>query len=373
MIRMKYMYFLGLLALFSCEKKEKTIYVEVAPEYRWEKENYFSFEKSYITNSHASDDALYYIGYKYFSVIPASDNSYPDYGIDQQKVSYEHDASLSINSIPEIGDDYFIKYSISENYFDFIPVRSPKREEGRLRIRIEDYDPSFTNLNLFTPFNLHYAEINELGQALIQYFVDQQARYLLVDLDIENDPYNNISLALKNVQLIQVEDILKINNPRMFHEGNQFFIGSATNSYKISPLGNIQQIISGNIRDMFRLDQNLFAFVSLAQIAMYQSTDQGNTWHNISNAPLNDDIIRADYVEINDAIFAYYNHQLFELQPEGEGFRFIELDNDGLEHTRINSLNYLEGKIYVSATTGVFSKSWDDFRMLKVEEEDENE
>ena len=122
--------------------------------------------------------------------------------------------------------------------------------------------------------------------------------------------------------------------------------------------GEISTVLpNAHTSTMIQIGQDIY---SVGVRKLYKSTDDGNTWNEVT--PVNDRVVYR-YKMIGDKVVAYHRTrgEIFEATFSSNGIALRELENDGIEHEYFTSLATLKGKVYITTFTGMYWRDLDGF------------
>ncbi|WP_018341519.1 hypothetical protein [Cytophaga aurantiaca] len=334
------------IGFFSC-KKEKII--EVEKQHAWKKVGGYDFDEKITTNSAVSGDYLFIMGKDYSQIgIGETSNNlfsgvqsdlYPDrqYPIGENyAMGVTDEGMICLNNLIYHSLDYFLlpKYT----------------------------DTAFGGLNHYKYTNSPMASgaINENDDLLTFYQKkDLKTRMLFVSV---KESFSGMEIDTFFTKKIDIPSPYITSRPIMFGYDDCFLISYANGIYKILSDGSYSQkyTFTSFPRQFFSKGDSVYA---VSDNYIYFSPDKGETWTPKFNSSFERSVIKP--YQTNGKIIGSYNGQLFHIQIKNNGIDYVELINDGLETSVINSVTYFDHKYFVTTNSGVFYRGESEFFSYK--------
>ncbi|KAA3634445.1 MAG: hypothetical protein DWQ02_11395 [Bacteroidetes bacterium] len=139
----------------------------------------------------------------------------------------------------------------------------------------------------------------------------------------------------------------EINRMESFE--HNFLVSTAENTYLIRPDGSYQLLLEGSANDFFKFDDKIYADFG-DRIAF--SSDDGETWEVINDTPEFPGF--REFQDVYGHLIFFHEDNLYLVNPDD--FSYYELDNEGLEHSKITAVLPFYQRIFVTTLSGVFYK-----------------
>lgn len=353
----KLLFLLSIAIVFvSCEKEQ---IIEVENNCHWKLHPAFVYDNVSQLNSHASKDAIFFLGYEFFARI---ENAGGNSDISDEYVEfYELGNEQPSQSKFPISDDYFISRGRQFGYLRFAPNENPMNFNGSsdFFLSMTDVDSTFYDFDFLSYASGECIKINNSKQALVPYQVKVDAQLLhklaLVSVKIEQS-YYNILLDTIKTQIIEFPDIQNQSVIALESVDDYFFVTLSSSVYRVDSLGDIVKVFDGRIYRMF---SDSDSYYGITHDNLYRSRNEGLSWEQVVQVQF--ELSQISMTNVDDRIVGFRYGQLWEFVMDGDVMIARELDNDGLDGNSITSVSVRNGRVYLTTLSGVYYKSIDKF------------
>ncbi len=348
------------LLLISCEKEK---IIEIEKEYKWKSHSDFQYNDIVQMNSYATKDRLFFLGYSSFSSLVPDSISHPDLPFGGTVALYDNWHEQPSEKKLPICADYFISYSPTNGWVDFIPTMNPVTSQTSVSFYIKNIDSTYAYFDFLHFSSGECIAINEQEQALIPYgsFVNSKNILKLALVDIKAKLIYNVKLDTIKTKILSITDDYQYNVIALESIGDYFFLTTNSKVYRVDKLGNIENVLHTRLNKIIESSGTLYGF---GGDNIYISSNNGLTWD--MGYSVQYEYSWLNYTKIDNKIIGYRYGQLWEISVTKMGLIAKELDNDGLDGISITSVSKFNEKVYLSTLSGVYYKLADDFLNYKI-------
>ncbi|MEK6481163.1 hypothetical protein WJR50_26710 [Catalinimonas sp. 4WD22] len=355
-----------LFSIAACKEEEIVSEVpepeEAAPV--WQLHESFLYDLKTQYNSYVHEDKLYFLGNEIISQVQIRDSVEESEHFLLGKYDQYHRMPIGPR----------LTLTANEERLIFKPNRNPVRGGSGFYMRMQGVDPSFVDFSFPNFWRSECMVINSRNECLIPYSYQindtlNGSKVLLVTPNIWNpSPDDDFIDTLQTVQHVVSQYETRIDGLYVFDDN--FYITERDGTRMLDASGTLKFVISATFQKMFKIDDELYG---LSFGNLYSSSD-GINW--LLRGQLDDgfsSIIEFSVFRVVDGktIGSYFS-QIYHLEIEGNSVNVTELSNEGLEGNRITSFSKFHDKMYITTLSGVFTKNYEDFWMVKENEEEEN-
>ena len=348
---------LALLVLFlvGCTK-QTIIEKEVEKQYQWQRKTGLDFEHGILTNSYATEDYFFAMGYTNFISMVNDSLLHPDAHNQSNFTRYSTRMRLKSATKFPLTAHYYV-YTHPSGTVAIVPNANPVTSRAYRFLRMSEIDPAFKEFySPIVPFSLHIVS-NQANQLLIPYRhnISATPRLLLVEV-VRNVHQGTHLMDVGQISIMELPKEISGASPDHLTAIKNHFYFSYGDTYRVDTNGDLRVILEGVTLTHFIPVGNTIYGMS-AENKLYESTDEGNTWREIGEnlrfpgtAPLH-------YTTIAGKTIAYTGlGKIYEVSFLPGGVTYRELENDGIQHTRITSVTEFQGKVYVTTLAGLYSR-----------------
>ena len=367
------------IVIFTGCKKEKIIVKEVERDFRWKAHPVFQYENAIIMNSFSTDSCILFRGTNYTTIVGSNaannggsyDSIFGNYflkNINQIFIPSNRTLPLTPDLIVDYDEELSSTDKSGKVYFVPTEYYGWSNSYGAY-IYVSETDTSFTGFMFRRSSRNECMAINTLGQVLIPYnsSVNYELRFLLVNTSLTGTPG---PAEIGTIKIIPIEDQHETYVDFLQSYKDMFFITTDSKTYIINSQGEISRKFDNlHLYSIIPKNDTLYTFgydLTLPGMELLYSADNGFKWNKASNAVT--ETAYLNYSVIGNRVVGYWKSQLWEFSLNKNGYRAVNLDNDGLSGKIITSVSEYKDNVYVSTLTGVYYKNTTDLFQEKAAE-----
>jgi len=350
--------FLALLVLFllGCTTKEQIIEIEIEKEverqYQWQRQAGIDFDSEVLTNSYATEDYFFAMGYTKF-ISTVKDSLWHPHIDNQSNFTIFRNLRLVSNTKFPMAAYYYVYNNPSGSEVAI----APNFRGATKFLRMLEVDPAFSGFySSVIPFSLHIVS-NNANQLLIPYrhSISATPRLLLVEV-VRNVHDGTTIMDTGQISIIELPKEMAGVNPDHLTAIKNHFYFSYGDTYRVDTNGDLSMILEGVALTYFIPVGNTIYGMS-AENKLYQSTDEGKTWREIGDNIRFPGTSHLHYTTIAGKTVAYNGvGKIYDVSFLPGEVTYRELENDGIQHTRITSVTEFQGKVYVTTLAGLYTR-----------------
>ena len=352
--------------LNSCKKDSpviapKTIIEHDSVHYAWQPVAQFSYTepnvlRAMVVRKNNNNYAMFFSNdnVQYFDSIA---NQWNIYGTNYEQQIYNEVQYPSMNKdmVLGVGNNSF--FSIYD------PIVGINGNTSISQVYYASYDTNFKQIGLpgYTSirFDNFYAALSDSNRMMVPVQL-KNGHYCIYSFDIK---INFQAYSFTNFKRIFLPDSINAPNNRViFSFGNRFIANTNSGTYLIRENGTVKQVSSSGSDWAYSFTSNNTVYATEYYTDnVYASTDNGETWtvqYHLSNPFIK-------FFPFDGKIIGVFEGQLWQYDFQPGNLVIKEINNYGLSGHLITSILKFNNTVYISTTSGVYSRPYADFYQYK--------